>query len=113
MSRIRARASLPALAVLASLAAGARLAAQDQVQHKPGVTISFRSLGTGAPTVFGRPRKFAPITAVLQNDGGTDVEGLLRVYRSQEVAAGVAFSAVPEQGLFYERPVKIPRGSRQ
>ncbi|MEZ0227958.1 MAG: hypothetical protein ACAI25_04985, partial [Planctomycetota bacterium] len=87
--------------------------AQDSGQRKPGVTISFRGLGVSAPNVFGRPRRFAPITALLQNDGATDAEGLLRVYRSQEVAAGVAFSAVPEQDLFYQRFIKIPRGGKR
>ncbi len=87
--------------------------AQDTLQRKPGVTISFRGLGTGAPTVFGKPRRFVPLTAVLQNDGATDVEGLLRVFRSVEVAAGVTFSSVPEQDLFYERPIKIPRGGKR
>jgi hypothetical protein len=79
-----------------------------QEQPKPNVTISFRSLGTGAPTVLARPRHFVPITVVLENGGANDADGLLRVYRSQYVQAGVAFSSVPEQGLFYERNVKIP-----
>lgn len=114
MSRARTVLALIVAGVLSpALAIPLVASGQDSLQHKPGVTISFRGLGTGAPTVFGRPRHFVPITAVLQNDGATDVEGLLRVYRSQEVAAGVAFSAVPEQGLFYERPVTIPRGGKR
>ncbi len=84
-----------------------------QEQPKPGVTISFRGLGTMAPTVLARPRHFVPITVVLQNDGANDADGLLRVYRSQYVQAGVAFSSVPEQGLFYERNVKIPRHGKR
>lgn len=114
MRRARAVATLLRLSVLPLVAlAGGIASAQDQGQRKPGITITLRGLGTMAPTVFGRPRHFVPITVVLQNDGPADADGLLRVYRSQEVAAGVAFSSVPEQGLFYERAIKVPRRGKR
>ena len=110
MTRARALLAslLPLTWALASVAAG-----QDKVEHKPGVTISFRGLGTTGANVLGKPRRFVPMTAVLENDGDADVDGLLRVYRSVEVQAGVAFSSVPEQALFYERPVKVPRRGKR
>jgi hypothetical protein len=106
------RRVIPALVLAVSALAPAALA-QDKTPKKSGVTISFRGLGTQAAQVLGKPRRFVPITAVLENTGDQDADGLLRVYRSQEVAAGVTFSAVPEQALFYERPVKVPRGGKR
>ncbi|HZV01160.1 MAG TPA: hypothetical protein VFF73_30895, partial [Planctomycetota bacterium] len=106
------RRVIAALALAVAALAPAAIA-QEKTPKKSGVTISFRGLGTQPAQVLGKPRRFVPITAVLENTGDQDADGLLRVYRSQEVAAGVAFSAVPEQALFYERPVKVPRGGKR
>jgi hypothetical protein len=74
-----------------------------------GVALALRGVTPGE--VLGKPRRFAPVTVVVSNDGPREVEGLLRVYRRIDTAQGP--SAVPEQGLFYERPLKLPRGARR
>ena len=105
-------AALTALALAVVALSGSRaVIAQDK--PGPGVTMSFRGLAAGAPAVLGKPRHFVPLSVVLENRGPSDVDGLLRVYRGQEVPKGSAPSAVPEQSLFYERPVKLPRNARR
>ena len=72
--------------------------AQEKAAH-PGVTIAFRGLTAGAPTVIGKPRHFASVTVVLANDGAKDADGILRVYRRQEVPANAPPSAVIDAPL--------------
>lgn len=79
-----------------------------------GVVMTFRGLATGTGgAVLAKPRRFAPVGVVLENKGPKDVDGLLRVYRGQEVAKGSGPSAVPDQSLFYERPIRLPRNARR
>src|SRR5579871_1013681 len=77
----------------------------------PSVSITFRGLAAGSSVVQAKPRHFVPVTVVLKNDGANEVTGKLQAYRTKEPQAGN--TEVPEEPLFYQREVTLPRGARR
>lgn len=64
--------------------------------------------GVSGPIVRARPRAFAAVRVVLENEAQDEVEGTIRVYRGSGPGKPIA-----QQSLFYERRVSLPgRGKR-
>jgi hypothetical protein len=81
---------------------GSPAAAQDASP----VSLTVRSVS--GKTIRAKRRKFCSISVVLENPSATDSSGVLRVYRSR-----VPGRVTPDQSLYYERKVQVPRGGRR
>ncbi|MCO5167842.1 MAG: hypothetical protein M9894_15975 [Planctomycetes bacterium] len=103
MGRWAARVRTAALVVAGLLAAAGSAPAQG-----PAATVRVTAGGVGGPIVRARPRAFATVRVLLENDAPREVTGVLRAYRG--AAAG---DSRAEQRLFYERRVTLPRAGRR
>lgn len=97
------RAGLLGVAALLGVLSSA--GAQDAPVESP---IKVSVGGVTGPIIRARPRSFAAVRVLLENDSTREVEGTIRVYRSSGSGKATA-----QQSLFYERRVSLPRGGRR
>jgi len=82
------------------------LAGAAGAQEGSPVALTVRGL-TGS-VIEAKPRRFLAVNVIVENTGSRDADGVIRVYRTEKPG-----QATPEQGLYYERTIDLPGGSRR
>lgn len=99
-----ARSPLP-VALLLTLTGALPGSAQTPPLESP-LTLQVR--GVAGSSLRAKPRRFLGLNVIVENRSKQDVSGILRAYRARGPR-----SDTPEQSLFYERRVTIPRQGRR